>query len=97
MSIFGRRKRGARKIAAKFDALQSDLDALRKDARELANGVSAAAGAAVEAAHEAYKGAEKWTSGNIGSMRSTVRGQPLAACLVSLGLGAALGAIFTRR
>ncbi len=97
MSIFGGKKRGARKIAAKFDALQSDLNALRKDARELANGMSDAAGGAVEAAQEAYKGAEKWTSGNMGSMRNTVRGQPLAACLVSLGVGAALGAIFVRR
>jgi phage tail tape-measure protein len=97
MSIFGPRKRGARKIAAKFDALQSDLNALRKDARELASGVSDAAGGAVEAAQDAYNGMGKWTSGNMGSMRDTVRGQPLAACLVSLGVGAALGAIFLRR
>jgi hypothetical protein len=97
MSIFGPRKRGIRKIAAKFDALQSDLTALRKDARGLANGVSDAAGGAVEAAQDAYDGMGKWTSHNISSMRGTVRGQPLAACLVSLGVGVALGAIFLRR
>jgi phage tail tape-measure protein len=97
MSIFGRRKRGARKIAATFDALQSDLNALRKDARQLASGVSAAASGGVEAAQNAYGGVERWTSGNIGSMRNTVRGQPLAACLVSLGVGAVLGALFVRR
>lgn len=97
MSIFGRKKRSVRKIAAKFDALQSDLKALRKDAGELANGMSDAVGGAVEAAQGAYNGVERRAAGNIGSMRSTVRGQPLAACLVSLGIGAALGAIFVRR
>jgi len=86
-----------RDLADRFDELQSDLIALRKDASKLVSGMSDAAGTAVEAAGAAYDGAGKWTSDNIGTMRSSVRGQPLAAVLVSLGVGAVLGAIFLRR
>ncbi|HEY2444250.1 MAG TPA: hypothetical protein VGI20_00740 [Rhizomicrobium sp.] len=97
MGIFRRRKKGVKKIAAQFDALQTDLAAFGKDARKLANGVGDAAEDAVERAERAYNGLGKWTSGNIGSMRQGVRSQPLAACLVSLGVGTVLGALLLRR
>jgi ElaB/YqjD/DUF883 family membrane-anchored ribosome-binding protein len=97
MGIFRRRKTGVKKIAAQLDSLQSELSALRKDARELVNGVGEVAGSAVDAAQGAYSDVGKWTKGNIASARHSVRNQPLAACLVSLGAGAVLGALFLRR
>lgn len=97
MRIFGRKPTGMRKVAAKFDRLQSDLDTLRKDAKQLANGVSDVADSAVNAAGQAYNDVGKWTNGNIGSVRHSVRNQPLTALLVSLGAGALLGALFLRR
>jgi ElaB/YqjD/DUF883 family membrane-anchored ribosome-binding protein len=86
-----------RKVSAKFDQLQADMDTLRKDAKQLASGLGEVADSAVNAAGEAYNGAGKWTNGNIGSVRESVRDQPLTAVLVSLGAGALLGALFLRR
>ena len=97
MRIFQRRPKGVRKIAAKFDQLQSDLAHLRKDARQLADGVGEAANSAIHAAGKAYNDAGRWTNGNIGAARTSVRSQPLTACLVSLGAGAVIGALFLRR
>jgi ElaB/YqjD/DUF883 family membrane-anchored ribosome-binding protein len=97
MGIFRRRKSGVKKIATQLDALQSELSALRKDARELVNGVGEAAESAVDAAQAACGDVGKWTAGNVSSARHSVRNQPLTACLVSLGAGAVLGALFLRR
>jgi ElaB/YqjD/DUF883 family membrane-anchored ribosome-binding protein len=97
MRVLRGKKRHVQDIAAQVDALRSDLNALRKDARELANGVGAAAGSAVNAAEDAYGDIEKWTRDNIGSLRESVHDQPLIACLLSLGIGAVLGALFLRR
>lgn len=97
MRVFKRRPEGMRKVAAKFDELQSDLDTLRKDAKQLANGVGEMADSALNAAGQAYNDAGKWTNGNIGSVRESVRDQPLTAILLSLGAGALLGALFLRR
>lgn len=97
MGLFRRRKRGMEKVEKQLDAIQSELSDLQKDARALAGHVGKAAGGALDAAGEAYNGMEKWTTGNIQSMRGTVRDQPLTAVLVSLGAGAVLGALFLRR
>lgn len=97
MRMFVRKPKGARKVAAKFDQLQSDINALRKDARQLAEGVGEAADDAIHAAGRAYSDVGKWTNGNIGSVRGSVRSQPLTACLVSLSAGALIGALFLRR
>lgn len=97
MRIFGRGPKDMRKVAAKFDRLQSDLETLREDAKQLASGVGEMADSAVQAAGRAYNDAGKWTDGNISSVRDSVRDQPLTAILVSLGAGALLGALFLRR
>ena len=95
--MFGRRRRSVRDLAHQFEALQSDLKALRKDARDVANGVSKAADTAVGAAQNAYIDARKRVVDNIDVAMDSIASQPLAACLVSLGVGAALGALFLRR
>jgi ElaB/YqjD/DUF883 family membrane-anchored ribosome-binding protein len=97
MGLFRRRKRGVRKVEAQVEAIQSELSALRKDAGALAGNIGKAAGNAIEAAEAAYDDMEKWTTANVSSMRGSVRNQPLTACLVSLGAGALLGALFLRR
>jgi len=97
MGLFRRRKRGMEKVEAQLDALQSELTDLQKDARALAGQVGRTAGDAIDAAEGAYNGMQKWTTGNVRSMRGTVRDQPLTAVLVSLGAGAVLGALFLRR
>ena len=97
MGIFGRKTRAARTAVAKFDQLHSDLKTLRKDARQLANGVGEAADSAVQVAGQARDDVGKWATGNVRTVRDSVRGQPLTACLVSLGAGALLGALFFRR
>ncbi|HEX4078693.1 MAG TPA: DUF883 C-terminal domain-containing protein [Rhizomicrobium sp.] len=97
MGIFRRRRKDVQILAAQLEELQSELSTLRKDARNLATGVSEAAGAAVSAAGAACDDMGKWTVDNIGSMRSSVRDQPLMALVISLGVGAILGALLLRR
>ena len=96
MGIFRRRRNDVQKLTAQLEELQSELGNLRKDARKLASGMSEAAGAAVNAAGAAYDDVGKWTVDNIGSMRSSVRDQPLMALVITLGAGAILGALFLR-
>jgi ElaB/YqjD/DUF883 family membrane-anchored ribosome-binding protein len=86
-----------KKVEAQLDALQSELSSLNKDARKIASHVGNAAGNAFEAAETAYNDMGKWTANNVKTMRGSVRNQPLTACLVSLGAGAVLGALFLRR
>jgi len=97
MGLFRRKKRGMKKVEAQLDALQSELNDLQKDARQLAGHVSKAAENAIDAAGAAYNDMEKWTTSNVRSVRGTVRNQPLTAVFVSLGAGAVLGALFLRR
>ncbi|HEY3779402.1 MAG TPA: hypothetical protein VGL35_15225 [Rhizomicrobium sp.] len=98
MGIFRRRtKNDVRKIADQLESLQSELTALRKDARKLTDGLSRTADAAVTTAEAAYDGVGNWTTDNVGLMREWSRNQPLTACLLSLGAGAVLGALFLRR
>jgi ElaB/YqjD/DUF883 family membrane-anchored ribosome-binding protein len=97
MGLFRRKKRGLRKVEEQLDTLHSELTSLQKDARVIAGKVGKTAGDAFDAAEAAYNGVEKWTTDNVKTMRSSVRNQPLAAVLVSLGAGAVLGALFLRR
>jgi len=97
MGLFRRKKRGLKRVEEQLDALQSELTSLQKDARAIVGRVGKTAGDAFDAAEAAYNGAEKWTSNGMKTMRGSVRDQPLAAVLVSLGAGAVLGALFLRR
>jgi ElaB/YqjD/DUF883 family membrane-anchored ribosome-binding protein len=97
MGIFRRSRRDANKIAAQLEELQSQLTSLRKDARHLTDGISKTAGVAMDTAEAAYQGVGKWTSDNVDNVTEWGRDQPMTACLVSLGIGAVLGALFLRR
>jgi ElaB/YqjD/DUF883 family membrane-anchored ribosome-binding protein len=46
---------------------------------------------------EAVDDVEEWADDNLKSVRESVQEQPLAAMLISLGVGAFLGALFLRR
>ena len=98
MGIFRRSSRKqVNKLATQLDELQSQLSSLRKDARQLTDTVSKTAGAALGTAEATYKDVGKWTSDNVDTVCEWGHDQPLAACLVSLGIGAVLGALFLRR
>ncbi|HEY3638834.1 MAG TPA: hypothetical protein VGK90_11855 [Rhizomicrobium sp.] len=85
------------RLTAQLEELQSELSNLRKDARHLSDGISRTAGVAVDTAEAAYQGVGKWTSDNVDTVSDWSREQPMAALLVTLGLGAVLGALFFRR
>jgi ElaB/YqjD/DUF883 family membrane-anchored ribosome-binding protein len=97
MGIFRRGRRDANRIAAQLEELQTQLSSLRKDARHLTDGLSKTAGVAMDTAEAAYQGVGKWTSSNVDNVCEWGRDQPFTACLVSLGVGAVLGALFLRR
>ncbi len=98
MGIFRRSsRRDVNKIAAQLEELQSQLSSLRKNAKHLTDDLSRTASVAVDTAEAAYQGVGKWTGDNIDTMSEWGRDQPLTACLVSLGVGAVLGALFLRR
>jgi len=96
-----RKRNGAREIEARLDALKSDFQALQHDMRGLAGSVSEAASdmthAANRATEDALESMGDWTNDNIGSLRDTVRKQPLASIILSMGAGALVGALFLRR
>jgi ElaB/YqjD/DUF883 family membrane-anchored ribosome-binding protein len=104
-----RRKRSANgngnDLQAKLDALKADLEALQTDVKGLAGEVSTAAaermnGAindAMESVQDMAERVEDWSNDNLETLRETVRNQPLAAVVLSMGAGALLGAILLRR
>jgi hypothetical protein len=98
MGIFRRNsRRDMNRVVAQLEELQSQLGSLRKDARHLTDGLTKTAGAAMGTAEAAYQGVGKWTSDGVDTLGDWGRDQPLTACLVSLGIGAILGALFLRR
>lgn len=92
---------GAAQMEARLAALRQDLEALQEDMRGLGEGVGEAAQERLREALRATEGlaaqAEDWTNENLGSLRDIVREQPVAACLVSAGIGAILGLLLFRR
>lgn len=96
-----RRRSNARNIETRLAALQSDLHVLQEDMKGLANGVSDAASDVLrstnKAAEHALESVGEWTNDGVGSLRHTVREQPLAAVILSIGAGALLGALLLRR
>ena len=92
-------------LQGKLDALRADLEALQSDMRELAGDVSGAASERMNAAlNEAMTSVqdmadrvEDWSTDNLETLRDQVREQPLASVMLSVGVGALLGAILLRR
>jgi len=96
-----RTESGPEQVEHRLSALRQDLEALQQDMRGLGEGVGEAA---QERLKEALKATEnlaaqmdEWTTENLDSLKESIREQPLAACAISLGIGALLGALILRR
>jgi ElaB/YqjD/DUF883 family membrane-anchored ribosome-binding protein len=97
------------KLRSDITAIQSDMRKAVADGEGVVNAhAQAALRAAESAAERALRLAEDtaanwaddvetWTNDNLDSARESVRAQPISAMLLSLGVGALLGAIFLRR
>jgi ElaB/YqjD/DUF883 family membrane-anchored ribosome-binding protein len=95
-------------IRSDVEALQSDVKGLADSTVELGSESAKMAVRTAEAialralrlAEETATGmagdVEDWAQGNLDSAREQIRAQPLSALLVSLGIGAIIGAIFLR-
>jgi len=95
-------------LRADFDSLQDNTRGLAGDAAGVAavNATDAIRAAeslaqrALRLAEETASGlrgdVENWTNDNLDQARERVREQPLAALMVSLGIGAVLGALLLR-
>jgi ElaB/YqjD/DUF883 family membrane-anchored ribosome-binding protein len=92
---------GEGQIEARLSALRQDLQALQEDMRGLGEGVGEAAQERLTEALRATEAlavqAQDWGNENLDTVRDSIRDQPVAACLVSMGIGALLGAILLRR
>jgi ElaB/YqjD/DUF883 family membrane-anchored ribosome-binding protein len=96
-------------LRSELNSLQADMKGLAGDVGETADGrvhlairnaenvAERAFRLAEEAAAQVAGDVETWTNDNLDSARESVRAQPLAAIALSMGAGALLGAIFTRR
>jgi ElaB/YqjD/DUF883 family membrane-anchored ribosome-binding protein len=96
---------GAHEIETRIGALHADFDALQSDLVGLANGVGQLATRRVndvvtsteDAAQRVVGRAESWANENTEMLRDRMRNQPLAAFMVSVGVGALMGAFLARR
>jgi ElaB/YqjD/DUF883 family membrane-anchored ribosome-binding protein len=92
---------GEGQIEARLSALRQDLEALQEDMRGLGEGVGEAAQERLTEALRATEAlaaqTQDWGNENLETVRDSIREQPVAACLVSMGIGALLGAILLRR
>ena len=106
----GAKKLGTRidALRSDLDSLQTDIKALPADAQSAANEkinnairfaesvAERALRLAEDTASQTYDDVGAWANDNLDSARDRVREQPLSALLVSLGIGAILGAILLR-
>ncbi|MGD0190519.1 MAG: hypothetical protein ABSD74_07245 [Rhizomicrobium sp.] len=81
--------------------MKSDFRALQGDLRVLAEEMNGAASDAVRttnrAAEDALESVNEWTNTNISSLQGSVRRQPLTAVVLSIGAGALVAALLSRR
>jgi len=111
MATATRRKRKTRTVKASNTAMQSrlnslraDFDALQHDVRGLASDVSGVASSqvqelmtdAMDTASGAVERVSEWGSENLNGVRTAVKSQPLAACMLSMSAGALIGALLLR-
>jgi len=96
-------------LRSDLDALQTDVKGLVGDAGVAADEristaihsaedvANRAMRLAQDATNQAIDGVEHWTSDNLDTVRSSIRKQPLYAVGISMGLGAVVGAVLSRR
>jgi len=91
-------------VQTRLSSLRADLDALQQDMRALVSDVGEAASeqvhgavnGAIETASEAVDRVGEWGNENLDGVRTAVRTQPLAACMLSMSAGAIIGALLLR-
>ena len=111
MATATRRKRRTRTVKvsntgmqSRLNSLRADFDALQHDVRGLATDVGDAASTqvqelmsdAIDTASGAVDRVSEWGSENLNGVRSAVKSQPLAACMLSMRAGALIGALLLR-
>ena len=111
MATATRRKRRTRTVKvsntgmqSRLNSLRADFDALQHDVRGLATDVGDAASTqvqelmsdAIDTASGAVDRVSEWGSENLNGVRSAVKSQPLAACMLSMSAGALIGALLLR-
>lgn len=81
-----------------LEALQTDLKGLAGDAGDAATGkMNDALNDAMDSVQDMADRVEDWGEDHLGSLKESVREQPVVACTLAMGIGALLGAIFLRR
>ena len=80
-------------MQSRLNSLRADFDALQQDVRGLASDVGDAASEQVQGAMDLVT---EWGSENLTTVRSAVKTQPLAACMLSMSAGALIGALLLR-
>jgi len=92
-------------LQERLAALRADLEALQDNLKGLAGDAGGAATAKMNAAindamssvQDVAERVEDWGEDHLGSVRESVREQPLASCALAMGVGALLGAVLFRR
>jgi hypothetical protein len=80
-------------MQSRLNSLRTDFDALQQDVRGLANDVGDVATEQVQGAMDRVS---EWSSENLKNVRTAVKTQPLAACMLSMSAGALIGAWLLR-
>ena len=106
-----RRKRRTKTVKAsntmmqsRLNSLRADFDALQQDVRGLASEVGDVASTqvqelmsdAIDSCSEAVDRVGTWGAENLNGVRTAVKTQPLAACMISMSAGALIGALLLR-
>jgi len=108
MATATRRKRTTRRtvrnsstgMQSRLNSLRADFDALQNDVRGLASDVGDAASTQVQDimsdAIDTVDRVSEWGVENLNGVRTAVKSQPLAACMLSMSAGALIGALLLR-
>jgi ElaB/YqjD/DUF883 family membrane-anchored ribosome-binding protein len=91
-------------MQSRLNSLRADFDALQHDVRGLASDVGDAATSQVQGfmsdasrtATETVDRVSEWGAENLAGVRTAVKTQPLAACMLSMSAGALIGALLLR-
>ena len=96
-------------LRSDLDTLQTDVKGLANDAGVVANErvnmairsaedvAKRALQVAEDATSQAIGSVERWADDNLNSVRGSIRNQPLYAIGISMGVGAFVGALLSRR
>ncbi|HEX5280635.1 MAG TPA: hypothetical protein VFW28_11210 [Micropepsaceae bacterium] len=91
-------------MQSRLNSLRADFDALQHDVRGLASDVGDAASSqakefvndAIGTATDTVDRVTEWGAENLDGVRTAVKTQPLAACMLSMSAGALIGALLLR-